>query len=84
VADASLACQGLVYQPVGEIDELSNRAAAAKATLVDCGNSRAVIAAVFKPLERFHQKGRSLVLAQNTYDTTHLTRPRFVAGLFWL
>ena len=79
VPDARLARQGFMHQPVGEVDELAHGAAAGKMAILQRRDARAVIAAIFQPLERLEDQGGDLMAAQNADDTAHGLP--FLAGL---
>ena len=79
--DACLARQRLMHQPVGEVDQLAHRAAAVEVTVLQRRDARAVIAAIFQPLERLKDQGGDLMAAQNADDTAHgLTFPTRLDG----
>jgi hypothetical protein len=71
VPDAGLAGQGLMDQPVGQVDQLAHRAAAIQIAPVQRGDARAVITAIFQTLERLEDQGGDLVGAKNADDAAH-------------
>ena len=75
VADAGAPFQRVVHQRVRQVDKLADLAPAVqRAVVVDGGDARAVIAAVFQPPQRLDQLRASLVAAQNAHDPAHLSR----------
>ena len=75
VADAGAPFQRIVHQRVRQVHELADLAPAVqRAVVVDGGDARAVIAAVFQPPQRLDQLRAGLVAAQNAHDPAHLSR----------
>jgi hypothetical protein len=75
VANADQAIQRLPVEQGFKMKEFARGAASINHAIMNGGDSRAVIATIFKTLQRFHNDGRSLPVANNTDDSTHISFP---------
>ena len=73
VADAGFAGEGIVDQKVRKVDQLAHRAAAVQFAPVHRCNARAVIAAIFQPLQRLDDQRCNFVIAQDPNNSAHFT-----------
>ena len=71
VADAGAPLQGLVGEPQLQVLELALGAPAVEVAVLDGGDARQVIAAVFQPPQRIDEVARDRLLPENADDPAH-------------
>ena len=71
MADASLAGQWFMDQQIAEVDQLADGPTAGQGAVIHRGDTSAVIAAIFKPLERLYKQRCRFVVAKYPYNSAH-------------
>ena len=71
VTNTCLTSERFMYQTVGQVYQFAYRPTTIQNAVIHGRNTRRVIAAVFKPFQRFHQNWRGFVIAENSYNPTH-------------
>jgi hypothetical protein len=71
VADADGAVERLGLEPVLQIDQLALGAAPRQRAALDGGDAGGIIAALFQPLQRIHDKRRDRRVTDDTHDSAH-------------
>ena len=75
VADAGVAAQRLAAQPVFEIAKLALGSAARQRAMLERGDARGIVAAVFEPLQRVDKLPRHRLTAENANDPAQSDDP---------
>ncbi len=71
VTDTGAGLQRRLADPGVEVGQLARRAQALQLARFQQGDARRIIAAIFQPLERFHQTGRRRLVAEDADNTAH-------------
>ena len=71
MADAGLAEQRRRFEPRLEIAQLAFRAPAPELAVLDRGDARGIVAAIFEPLQRVDELARDRALAEDANNAAH-------------
>ena len=75
VAEAGAALQGMVGEPQLQVLELALGAAAIEMAVLDGGDARRIIAAIFEPPQRVDEIAGDRLLSKNADDAAHALFP---------